>query len=73
GVLKKELLVIHSAGVAVCDEEQASGVRSIAAPITQPGRSRLMALSVTVPAKRMSVAKMTTEFAAHVLAAAERI
>ena len=72
-VLTEELLAIHAAGIAVCDEEQARGVRSIAATITQPGRSRLMAVSVTVPAKRMSVARMTAKLGPHVLAAAERI
>ncbi|HTC59552.1 MAG TPA: IclR family transcriptional regulator C-terminal domain-containing protein, partial [Solirubrobacteraceae bacterium] len=59
--------------IAVCDEEQARGVRSIAATITQPGRSRLMAISVTVPAQSMSVATMTTKLGPHVIAAAERI
>jgi IclR family transcriptional regulator, pca regulon regulatory protein len=73
GVLAGELLAIHVAGIAVCDEEQAGGVRSIAATITQPGRSRLMALSVTVPAQSMSLARMTTKLRPHVLAAAERI
>jgi DNA-binding IclR family transcriptional regulator len=72
-VLAEELLAIHTAGIAVCDEEQARGVRSIAATITQPGRSRPMAVSVTVPAKRMSVARMTAKLGPHVLAAAERI
>jgi IclR family pca regulon transcriptional regulator len=73
GILRKKLLAIHAAGIAVCDEEQAPGVRSIAATITQPGRSRLMALSVTVPAKTMSVATMTSKLGPHVMAAAERI
>jgi IclR family pca regulon transcriptional regulator len=72
-VLADELLAIHSAGVSVCDEEQAPGVRSIAAAIPQPGRSRRMAVSVTVPAESMSVATMTTKLGTHVLAAAERI
>jgi IclR family pca regulon transcriptional regulator len=72
-VLTEDLLAIHAAGIATCDEEQALGVRSIAATITQPGRSRLMAISVTVPAKRMPVATMTTKLGPRVLAAAERI
>jgi DNA-binding IclR family transcriptional regulator len=72
-VLTEELLAIHTAGIAVCDEEQARGMRSIAATITQPGRSRLMAVSVTVPAQSMSVARMTAKFGPRVLAAAERI
>jgi DNA-binding IclR family transcriptional regulator len=72
-VLTEELLATHRTGIAVCDEEQARGVRSIAATITQPGRSRLMAVSVSVPAKSMSVARMTTKLGPHVLAAVERI
>jgi IclR family transcriptional regulator, pca regulon regulatory protein len=72
-VLKQELLAIHARGIAVCDEEQAPGVRSIAATIVRPGRSRLMAISVTVPAQSMSVATMRTKLAPHLLAAAERI
>lgn len=72
-VLTDELLAIHAAGIAVCDEEQARGVRSIAATITQPGRSRLMAISVTVPSQSMSVATMTAKFGRHMLAAAEHM
>lgn len=72
-ILKEELLAVYAAGIAVCDEEQARGVRSIAAAITQPGRSRLMAISVTVPAQSMSVATMTARLGPHLLAAAERI
>jgi IclR family pca regulon transcriptional regulator len=73
GILAAELLAIYAAGIAVCDEEQAGGVRSIAATITQLGRSRPMAISVTVPAQSMSVATMTTKLGPHVLAAAKRI
>jgi DNA-binding IclR family transcriptional regulator len=72
-VLVEELLTVHTAGIAVCDEEQAPGVRSIAAAITQPGRSRLMAIGVTAPAQSMSVATMTSKLGPQVLAAAERI
>ena len=71
--LAEELLTAHTAGIAVCDEEQAPGVRSIAAAITQPGRSRLMAIGVTAPAQSMSVATMTSKLGPQVLAAAERI
>src|ERR1700691_340651 len=56
GVLVGELLAIRATGVSVCDEEQARGVRSIAATISQQARSRPMAVSVTVPAESMSVA-----------------
>jgi DNA-binding IclR family transcriptional regulator len=72
-VLTEQLLAIHGVGIAVCDEELARGVRSVAATITQPGRSRPMALSITVPAQSMSIASITTKLGPHVLAAAERI
>jgi IclR family transcriptional regulator, pca regulon regulatory protein len=73
GVLAGELQAIRADGIAVCDEEQAREVRSIAATIPHPGRSRLMAISVTVPAQAMSIARMTTKLGPYVLAAAERI
>ncbi len=72
-VLVDNLLAIHAAGLAVCDEEQARGVRSIAAAITHVECSRPMAISVSVPAKHMSLTTMRTRLGAHVVAAAERI
>ncbi len=72
-VLTEELLEIDAVGIAVCDEEQAKGVCSIAALIAHAKRSQPMALSVTVPAESMSVATMTAELGPHILAAAERI
>jgi IclR family pca regulon transcriptional regulator len=71
--LAEQLLAIRAVGIAVCNEEQAPGVRSIAAAIGHTARSRPMAVSVTVPAKRISFAKMKAELTPHVLAAAERI
>jgi IclR family transcriptional regulator, pca regulon regulatory protein len=72
-VLAEQLLAIDAAGLSVFDEEQGRGVRSIAAAITYEGRSRPMAISVTVPAKSMSVAAMKNKLGPHVRAAAERI
>lgn len=60
-------------GMAVCDEEQARGVRSLAAAIPHPGRSRQLAVSVTVPARRYTVKAMTEKLGPLVKAAAERI
>lgn len=71
--LVKQLSSIRVDGLAVCDEEQARGVRSIAAAIPRLGRSRPMAVSVTVPAQRYPVKKMTALLGPHVKAAAERI
>ncbi len=72
-VLVDNLLGVRAVGIAVCDEEQARSVRSIAAAITRAERSQPMAISVTVPAKRMSLITMRTRLGPHVLAAAERI
>jgi DNA-binding IclR family transcriptional regulator len=72
-VLVDHLLGVHAVGVAVCDEEQAPSVRSIAAAITHAERSQPMAISVTVPAKRMSLVAMRTKLGPQVLAAAGRI
>ena len=66
-------LRVHAVSLAVCDEEQARNVRSIAAAITHAERSQPMAISVTVPAKRMSLVTMRTKLGPQVLAAAERI
>lgn len=72
-VLAEQLLAIEAAGISVFDEEQGRGVRSIAAAIAQEGRSRPMAISVTVPAKSMSVVAMKSKLGPQVKAAAERI
>lgn len=72
-ILADALLDINALGLATCDEEQARGVRSIAAVVDHPGRSRSMAVSVTVPAMRLSLVAMSAKFGASVRAAAERI
>jgi IclR family transcriptional regulator, pca regulon regulatory protein len=71
--LAKQLSSIRVDGLAVCDEEQARGVRSIAAAIPRLGRSRPMAVSVTVPAQRYPMKTLIVLFGPHVKAAAERI
>ena len=72
-VLAEDLLAIDAAGISVFDQEQGYGVRSIAAAITHEGRSRPMAISVTVPAKSMSVVAMRTKLGPRVRAAADLI
>lgn len=71
--LMDNLLGVRAVGIAVCDEEQARSVRSIAAAITHAERSQPMAISVTVPAKRMSIVTMRAKLGPHVIDAAERI
>jgi DNA-binding IclR family transcriptional regulator len=71
--LAEELTHIRANGIATCDEEQAWGVRSIAAAIPQPGRSRPLALSLTIPAQRYTLKAISATLGPHVKAAAERI
>jgi IclR family pca regulon transcriptional regulator len=71
--LAEELTHIRSSGIATCNEEQAWGVRSIAAAIPQPGRSRPLAISVTTPTKRHPLKTTIATLGPHVKAAAERI
>lgn len=71
--LAEELQQVRVEGQAVCDEEQALGVRSIAAAIPQPGRSRPLAVSVTVPAHLYTVETMIETLGPRVRAAAKRI
>jgi DNA-binding IclR family transcriptional regulator len=72
--LAEELAHFRTEGIAVCDEEQALGVRSIAAAlIPHPGHSRPLAVSVTVPARLYTVEAMIEAFGRQVRAAAGRI
>jgi IclR family pca regulon transcriptional regulator len=73
GGLANELEHVRATGLAVCDEEQAPGVRSIAAAIPNLGRSRPMAVSVTVPANVYTIESLTSVFGSQVKAAAKRI
>jgi IclR family transcriptional regulator, pca regulon regulatory protein len=73
GALANELERVRVTGLAVCDEEQAPGVRSIAAAIPNLGRSRPMAVSVTVPANMYTIESLTSVFGSQVKAAAKRI
>ena len=72
-VLVDNLLAVPAVGIAVCDEEQARGVRSIAVAITHAERSKLRAISGTVPAESMSAVAMRAKLGPRVIAAAERI
>ncbi len=71
--LAAELTHVRTSGIATCDEEQAWGVRSIAAAIPHAGRSRPLAISITVPAQHYTVKAMVATLGPHVRAAAERI
>jgi DNA-binding IclR family transcriptional regulator len=68
-----ELTRIRADRLATCHDEQASGVNSIAAAITQPGRSRPLAISLTIPPGHYTLKEITRRFAKHVKDAAERI
>jgi IclR family pca regulon transcriptional regulator len=71
--LAAELARIRAEGAAVCDEEQARGVRSIAAAISHSGRSRPIAVSVTAAANQHTVKTLTAVLGQHVEAAAEYV
>ncbi|HEY5261179.1 MAG TPA: IclR family transcriptional regulator [Solirubrobacteraceae bacterium] len=71
--LARELARIRLDGIAVCKEGPAQGARSVAATLSSPGRSRLTAVSVTVPAQRYTIKQLTEVLGPHVIAAAERI
>ncbi len=71
--LVAELVRIQADGLAICDQEQAPGVRSIAAAIPTIEGSLPMAISVTAPAQTHSVETLRETFGPHVKKAAERI
>jgi DNA-binding IclR family transcriptional regulator len=71
--LVAELTGIRANGFATCHDEQAAGVYSIAAAITHPGRSRPLAISVTVPPGRHTVKELSRRFSKRVRDAADRI
>ncbi|MGA9284394.1 MAG: IclR family transcriptional regulator [Solirubrobacteraceae bacterium] len=73
GLLAEQLARAHAEGFAICDEEQDLGVRSIAVAIPHPGRSRPLAVGVTVPARLYTVEAMVEELGGRVRAAAKRI
>jgi DNA-binding IclR family transcriptional regulator len=68
-----ELARIRADRLATSHDEQAEGVKSIAAAITHPGRSRPLAISLTIPPGRYTRKDMARRFAKHVKNAAERI
>lgn len=71
--LADDLARFRFEGIAVCDEEQAAGVRSIAKAITCPSRPRPVAISVTAPARGYTVSKLRDDVQAHVERAATRV
>lgn len=71
--LAEQLTRFRTEGTAVCDEEQALGVRSIAAAVPHPGRSRPLAVSITVPARLYTMDAMIAVLGPQVRAATERI
>lgn len=72
-VLTQQLACIRDDGLAICDEEQAADVRTVAAAIPHIGRSRPMALSVTVPAHLYTIENLLARVGPRVRAAAQRI
>lgn len=69
----EELARARTEGIATCDEEQARGVRSIAAAVPHPGHPTPLAVSVTIPAQLHTIKAMITKYGSLVRAAAARI
>jgi DNA-binding IclR family transcriptional regulator len=71
--LVAELARFQLERIAVCDEEQAVGVRSIAKAIVNRGWPRPMAISVTAPVRGYTVEGLRVEFREHLATAAVRV
>jgi IclR family transcriptional regulator, pca regulon regulatory protein len=71
--LKKELAAVRARGYAFQDEELASGLRSIAAPIRQRDGGVVAAVNIAVPARAFTVAELQAKFCDVLLGACARI
>lgn len=71
--LKKELARVRERGFAVQDEELASGLRSIAAPLRNKGGRVVAAVNVAVPARAFSVDELLKRIREPLFSACERI
>ena len=71
--LRKQLAQIRTDGFAVQDEELASGLRSIAAPVRQADGRVIAAVNVAVPARDFTVARLRSDMCPPLLAACAQI
>jgi IclR family pca regulon transcriptional regulator len=71
--LRTELQRVRKAGLAVNDEEQAPGLRSIAAPVLDEEGLALAALAVTAPCEAFSRKQLLVQLGPAVEAAAKRV
>lgn len=71
--LRNELERVLKSGLAVSDEEQAPGLRAIAAPILDEDGLALAAIALSVPAKAFSRRQLLTSLGPALRATAERI
>jgi IclR family pca regulon transcriptional regulator len=71
--LEKELAQVRAAGFAVQDEELASGLRSIAAPVRQNDGRVVAAVNVAVPAREFTVNDLRKRVRDPLLAACTQI
>jgi IclR family pca regulon transcriptional regulator len=71
--LRKQLAQVRADGFAVQDEELASGLRSIAAPVRQADGRVIAAVNVAVPARDFTVARLRGEMCPPLLAACAQI
>jgi IclR family pca regulon transcriptional regulator len=71
--LRLELERVRKAGIAVSDEEQAPGLRSIAAPVLDEHGLALAAVAVAVPSEAFSRKQLESDIGPLVEASAERV
>ena len=71
--LKKQLAHVRSDGIAIQDEELASGLRSISAPVRGPDDRVVAAVNIAVPAQDISVKELTHRFQGPLVAACSNI
>lgn len=71
--LTDELARFRAQGIAICDEEQAPGVRSIAKAVICPNCPRLVAISVTAPAHGYTVSELRDNVETDLVWAATRV
>jgi IclR family pca regulon transcriptional regulator len=71
--LKNELARVRTCGYALQDEELASGLRSIAAPVRQHDGRVVAAVNVAVPARDFSVDQLREHIREPLLAACAQI
>jgi IclR family transcriptional regulator, pca regulon regulatory protein len=72
-VLREELANVSKAGFAVCDEELAAGLRSIAVPVRSQSGEVVAAINMASHSSMISRADFVTGLLPHLIVAADRL